>query len=727
MSAVPGNSDHLGISLQVRCYSGTPRPKSKRRVIWRYAQADFGAACDLLDSLDMSYIFAEQSVDTCWSRWKEAFLNIMHICIPKSVLPDRTSVPWITKSIVQAIRKRNYYYKKAKRNCNSSLEKYRHLRSKVVTMLRNSKRVFFQNLNRSSSKSFWKAVKQLNPNRPAIPTLSVGDSTVISDKDKAEALNAHFTRCFNYSVPALKEARFITEDEPSTYLLCQEDEVRHMLSSIDVAKASGPDGIGARMLKSTAASIAPAVTNLFNLSLRLGRVPSEWKSARVTPVPKSSKFSYPANYRPVSLLSILSKLLEKHVQTLLLDHLESHSPILDEQWGFTKGKSTTGALLTATNNWHKSLEEGMDVCAVFLDLSKAFDKVPHGPLMDKLASLDIDPYLLNWLGDYLLQRDQHVVVNGESSVATKVVSGVPQGSVLGPLLFLIYIDGITEVPLAGSCRLIYADDILVYCQIRHARDYLIMQDVLDRLEVWLTQQYLLLNALKCKFMLISRRHTPIYLSNQLKISSVPLEQVPSFKYLGVWRTEKLSWSKHIIIDHITKKASKLVGLLYRRFSAHTPPEALLKLYLSFIRPHLEYAAPVWDPYCSSHVDVLERVQKFALRMCFKNWNLEYQQLLVASKLQSLAVRRKYLKLCYLFQVLNGTFRFPDLPTSRSPIDSRLRSADPAQLHLQPIFARTRSYQQSFFPKTITLWNSIPAGIQRSTSIVEFKHKISVYL
>ena len=168
-------------------------------------------------------------------------------------------------------------------------------------------------------------------------------------------------------------------------------------------------------------------------------------------------------------------------------------------------------------------------------------------------------------------------------------------------------------------------------------------------------------------------------------------------------------------------------ILYRRFSAHTPPEGLLKLYLSFIRPHLEYAAPVLDPYCSSHVDALERVQKFALRMCFKNWNLEYQQLLVASKLQSLAVRRKYLKLCYLFQVLNGTFRFPDLPTSRSPIDSRLRSADPAQLHLQPIFARTRSYQQSFFPKTITLWNSIPAGIQWSTSIVEFKHKISVYL
>ena len=345
-------------------------------------------------------------------------------------------------------------------------------------MLCNSKRAFFQNLNHSSSKSFWKAVKQLNQNCSTMPNLSVGDSTVTSDKD-----NAHFTSCFNYSVPVLKEVHVITPDEPPSYLLCHKDEVTHMLSSIDVSKASGPDGIGARMLKSTAASIAPAITNLFNISLSHGKVPSEWKTACVTPIPKSSKLSDHANFRPVSLLSILSKLLEKYVQTLLLEHLELHSPISDEQWGFTKGKSTVGAHLTATNNWHKSLEEGTDVCAVFLDLSKAFDKVPHGPLMDKLSSLDIDPYVLNWLGDYLLQRDQHVVVNGESSVATKVVSGVPQGSVLGPLLFLIYIDGISEISLGAGWRLLYADDILVYCQIRNAMDYIIVQDVLDCLEV----------------------------------------------------------------------------------------------------------------------------------------------------------------------------------------------------------------------------------------------------
>jgi len=172
--------------------------------------------------------------------------------------------------------------------------------------------------------------------------------------------------------------------------------VKELLLSIDTAKASGPDRLSGRLLKSTATSIAPAITRLFNLSLRTGKLPVEWKVAQVIPIPKSSDASDPANYRLVSLLSVLSKLLEKHIRAHLLDHLEQHSPIHEQQWGFTKGKSTTGALLTATDSWHKALEEGSDVCAVFLDLSKAFDKVPHRPLMDKLASLHVDPYVLRW-------------------------------------------------------------------------------------------------------------------------------------------------------------------------------------------------------------------------------------------------------------------------------------------------------------------------------------------
>jgi len=157
---------------------------------------------------------------------------------------------------------------------------------------------------------------------------------------------------------------------------------------------------------------------------------------------------------------LLSKLLEKHIRAHLLDHLECHSPIHEQQWGFTNGKSTTGALLTVTDSWHKALEEGSDVCAVFLYLSKAFDKAPHRPLMDKLASLHVDPYVLRCLSDYLCQHYQRVAVNGEFSTSSKVISGVPQGFVLGPLLFLIYINGISEVGLHNGTIVLYADTTL---------------------------------------------------------------------------------------------------------------------------------------------------------------------------------------------------------------------------------------------------------------------------
>ena len=172
------------------------------------------------------------------------------------------------------------------------------------------------------------------------------------------------------------------------------------------------------------------------------------------------------------------------------------------------------------------------------------------------------------------------------------------------------------------------------------------------METWLLQNYLQLNAAKCKYMTISRKHSPL-LNYQLSILNQRMEKVTEFNYLGVWLSDNMSWSTHI--EKSSTRALKQVGLIYRKFYQYSSPECLQQLYLSFVRPHLEYAVPVWDPHCSNHVQTLERVQKFALKMCYKAWKDDYDSLLTRSGLQSLNERRKYLKLCYLYQIIHGHF------------------------------------------------------------------------
>ena len=232
-------------------------------------------------------------------------------------------------------------------------------------------------------------------------------------------------------------------------LTCTEEEVYHLLKTLNSSKAAGPDGISVRMLKETASATAPSLTDLFNNSISEGCFPACWKIANVVPIPKSSsQKSSPCGYRPISLLSIISKILEKHVYSIIYDYLLEHHPIACNQWGFQSGKSCTTALLTTTYDWYKGMENGKDVVTVFFDFQKAFDSVAHGPLITKLQNTGLHPHIVKWVQSYLTNRTQRVVVNGSESVSVNVVSGVPQGSVLGPLLFLVYVNALCNTNLS---------------------------------------------------------------------------------------------------------------------------------------------------------------------------------------------------------------------------------------------------------------------------------------
>ena len=553
-------------------------------------------------------------------------------------------------------------FKAHKRTKSTSMQqKYRAARNRVTAMLRLSKTKYFRKLRSCNSKDFWKSIKLLNKKDCSmIPTLLSNGSEVSNSREKASLLNKFFYSCFNTKSPplAVTPSNLPPSDCPPE-LLCNEAEVYDLIIGLDSNKSTGPDGICARMLKGTVNVIVPSLTTLFNLSLATGSFPDSWKLARIVLVPKSDALTAPSNYRPISILSVLSKLLERHVHQILLDFLCINHPLSMCQWGFLPGRCTASALLTVTHDWLQQLEVGNDVCSVFFDLKKAFDSVSHHLLLYRLEEISIDPYIVQWIRSYLTCRLQIVVVGGEESSPLPVVSGVPQGSVLGPLLFLIFINEIANQVSIGSQISLFADDIALYRPILNDADYCTLQSDVSAIVSWINNSLLSLQPAKCCCILFTRKRNSNFPPLCITVEGTPLTIVSSVKYLGLQINSDLSWSPHVA--KLCIKARKLVGLLYRRFGKLADTATLLQLYKSFIRPNLEYCSVVWDPYRIGDIELLEKVQRFALRVCLKNWSCDREELYIQSKIPALAQRRSCARLHHMFKIANHLIDFPEPP------------------------------------------------------------------
>ena len=381
--------------------------------------------------------------------------------------------------------------------------------------------------------------------------------------------------------------------------------VSKLLKNISAAKANGPDSIPNTILKECADNIAPDLSAIFQLSINSGSLPSDWLKANVSSAYKKGDKHLAENYRPISLTCVSCKILEHIICRHLMKHLENNNLLTSLNHGFRSGYSCESQLIVTMEDLLQSYDKNTQVDCAVLDFSKAFDTVPHRKLLHKLKSYGIDGPIHSWLTHFLTARTMRVVLEGETTNEVPVDSGVPQGTVLGPILFLCHNNDLPD-KTKSQIRL-FADDCLLHRTIKTHRDHVIyiLQQDLHNLERWADSWGMKFNAKKC-YILSIRNKT----SNFYSLDNTILQQVPSNPYLGVTISENLKWSQHI--GNITKKANSTLGFLRRNLRT-CPPTSRRNAYLSLVRPILEYGAVVWDPYHRIDIDCIERVQHRAAR------------------------------------------------------------------------------------------------------------------
>ena len=416
-------------------------------------------------------------------------------------------------------------------------------------------------------------------------------------------------------------------DSSISNIVVTENKVKSLLKKLNISKSKGPDNFHPRFLKETADNISYPITILFNKSLSKGILPSDWKLVNVTCIFKSGDKTKSSNYGPIRITSILCRMLESIIKSAVMDHCKDSSIFTDSQFGFRERRGCILQPLTVFDTWSKYIDSDIPVDTVFLDFRKALDSIPHKRLLLKLEKLGVLGNVLKWISDFLTNRLQCVVLNGQFSEWTDLSSGVPQGSILGPLLFIMYVNDLVD-QVNSFCKL-FADDAKLYKDLQNLKDFETIQDDLNKLCQWTLKWLMLFNVDKCKVMHIGKdnprfEHEMTDKDGNTKV----LKSVDSEKDLGVYIQENLKFDKHISLTFNT--ANRLVGIIMRAFS-YLNEETLLVVYKTLIRPILDYGNTIWIPTLKKDVLAIENVQRRLMRLLPELSHLSYAERLKTLK------------------------------------------------------------------------------------------------
>ena len=454
--------------------------------------------------------------------------------------------------------------------------------------------------------------------------IEIGDMKISSASEMAEAFNCHFANIGHDlareipSADTVPESHLISTNATFSFKSCSSNEVRKLLEKLETKKSTGLDNLPSKRLKIAAGVLTPCLAFLFNQSISYGIVPTEWKLTRVSPILKKGKRQDVNNYRPISIIPAVAKVFERIIYHQLFKYLKDNDLLVNCQSGFRSLHSTLTSLLEASNSWSVKSDNGLRNGVLFIDLKKAFDTIDHKILLRKLASYGIDHGALKWFDSYLSDRQQKCVINGELSSARAVTCGVPQGSLIGPLLFLIYINDLPNC-LSKALPRMYADDTSISIAASSLPELESALNIeLANLHEWLNVNKLSLNIAKTELMLIASRQrlaTTIGHSLTVQIKGHEIDRVPHTKSLGVYIDQNLSWSKHV--NETAKIISSGIRAL-KRLRPFICKETAILLYRALIEPYFDYCCPVWDGLNNELADKLQKLQNRAIRVIKKS-------------------------------------------------------------------------------------------------------------
>ena len=693
--------------------------RRNNKQFFNYFKADYDEIRQYARNKNWDIVLSGISTEDIWAKLQADLTEIRNKFIPISK-PKASKCKWATRKVKRLREaKKKAWLNYVKSGKDSLLyEIYKDKLRKSVLANEQAKVMYEKNLAnniKKDSKSFYAYVRSKQRSKVKVGPLKDSTGNIISDsRVAADLLNEYFASVFTVENTSFIPDPISNFDFTNSQLLkeiCFDEKlVLDKLNNMNTSKSQGPDELHPKLIFELRNELCKTLANLFNISMQTGMIPQDWRDACVAPLHKKGSKSKAENYRPVSLTSIIGKILEGCVKESIVKHLEKYSLIRNSQHGFTSGKSCLSNLLEFFEEVTKILDKGEAVDLVYLDFAKAFDKVPHFRLFKKLEAHGIGGSILEWIKGWLKNRRQKVWVDGESSDWAKVTSGVPQGSVLGPVLFLVYINDIDADLISTIGK--FADDTKLCKSVSSAEGINHLSEDLLKLSAWANDWQMSFNTDKCSIIHLGHQN----IKHKYSLCGNVLKDSEEERDLGIIVDSSLKFSEQC--NTAVKNANSILGIIRRTIRCKSQ-NIIKKLYTALVRPKLEYCVQVWSPRFKKDIGNIEKVQRRATKMMNECRRLNYEDRLVETGLITLKERRTRGDLIEVFKMIKGLNKADYTRFFTLEANNRTRGH-----RFKIVKNRTRlEIRKNFFSQRIVNeWNALPALVVEAESVNIFKNR-----